>query len=298
MTERRDKPDSCYECRCPLANKGRGFVLGSGDPKTARLAVNLEAPGGDEVEFTVVPRPDEQRTFLATVGEGQAELAIRKRDYPDVPVEFLRVGVPVVGTTGHILFNWGFANLGVRREGLFIDNTLRCLPPARKRGDEHYPTGEERKQAERCCRQYDRWKMMRPGVAVVTMHPAAIARDTTPLHLLVKDLEKARDFTKEGHSVVLLAGGKSVKVWLGARDNTTFWRGDYAMIAGVPRVSYVPVSESEAAALAAKAPGKRASKPKRPKLTDDEKRQRARDRRAKKSEFLRGTVLDLSGGRR
>jgi hypothetical protein len=51
----RDKPDYCFTSGCPLADKGRGFVLGTGDPVKARVGMILEAPGREEIEFALTP---------------------------------------------------------------------------------------------------------------------------------------------------------------------------------------------------------------------------------------------------
>src|SRR6185312_3263554 len=104
----RSKPDYCYESGCPLAvtctcshplsehleeghctrllgekicecngfqSKGLGFVLGVGDPKKAKLAIVLEAPGKEEISF-----PIDGLGAPGIIPPG--ELETRKRDYP------------------------------------------------------------------------------------------------------------------------------------------------------------------------------------------------------------------------
>lgn len=284
-----EKPQGCYASGCPLAKIGKGFVLGSGDPTKAKLAISLEAPGKDELGFTVLPPVGfSSRRFLNTLEDGKAELAIRRRDYPEMEEKWLRTGVPTVGMSGHEIFDWVLK--GVRREDVFIDNTLRCLPPKRASSDECYPKGDERKQAESCCRQYDRWSLMKPDVAVISLHPASLLRDTTPLTLQATDFQKARDFIAAGHSVVVLAGGKSAKLWLGARENTTFWRGDYMLLAdGLPRTRYARAEDV-----------KKTVKVKKLKLTPEEKHARMLEKRAERKrggrKGIKGTVLDLTIG--
>lgn len=261
-------------------------MLGTGDPKTAQLAINLEAPGKDEIAFSLFIHPGEQKRFYATQAEVTRELSIRKRDYPELTRSFIGTGVPIVGMSGHELFDWVARPLGIKREELFIDNTLRCLPPKNPKSDVCYPTGEERKAAEKCCRQYDRWGLMKPEVGVVTLHPASILRDVTPLPLQLVDLAKARDFMRAGSKTVVLAGGKSAELFLGhAQSNVTFWRGNYQKLeTGRPRLDFVPLSELEASALAS---GKRARKPKREKGEKTTRRAKKNDRA-----FLKGTVFE------
>jgi hypothetical protein len=225
MSQERDKPDYCYTSGCPLASKGTKFVLGCGDPKTAKIGLLLEGPGSEEVSFTL--RPEEDRRFYETAKECDAEVAIRKRDYPDLPMRYITRGVPVVGRSGFELVQWAFPAAGLRRSEIFIDNTLRCLPP--KNGDSHYPDGAERKLAEAFCRHYDRFgrSQFQPDISIVSLHPAGIIREPTPLWLQVKNLEKARDFITTGAKVLLLAGGKAVKWWLGYGENVTRWQGHY-----------------------------------------------------------------------
>src|SRR5579859_6199033 len=145
-----------------------GFVLGSGDPKTAKIGLMLEAPGREELTYAV----------------SDAELERRRRAFPNLGDEWLRKGQPVVGKAGATLWQWGLAPVQITPHSSFVDNGLRCLPP--KIGNSQYPTGDVRKRAEACCRQYDRWEEFRPTVSLVNIHPAAIARDVTPLPLMVR----------------------------------------------------------------------------------------------------------------
>lgn len=250
-----DKPFSCIESGCPLAVAGRGFVLGVGDPRTARLAVNLEAPGKDEVTFNLFPhKGDGERLCFNNPVEAKAELTRRKRDYPDIPVELLSRGAPIVGRTGEILHWWTWPAAGVKFKDLFVDNTIRCLPP--KEGENNYPTGEIRRRAEQCCRQYDRWHLMKADCAVISFHPAGIAREVTPLPLLVENFRKAMSFVAQKMKVVVLCGGKAVKVWLGRGENVTFWQGDYEAV-GEPRTKFAKFDPNEPAAKKREKRGKK-----------------------------------------
>lgn len=216
-------------CRgCPLDKIGRGWVAGCGDPTKAKYAVVLEAPGRDEIAFRLAPNPN--RAFLTTQAECDKELAIRRRDYPDVPEEFLRLGIPVVGQTGGAMMWWVWPKVGIRREEVFLDNTLRCLPPKGKSGAA-YPTGEVKKAAEHHCRQYDRFHLYRPDTVIFSIHPASLLREITPLPLVVKDFEKVRDFTVQGRKVIMLLGGKATGAFMRYGSNVTRWRGHYAALA-------------------------------------------------------------------
>ena len=248
-----DKPAQCYAARCPMADcvcghhldehnddgsckscefpackgfktKGRGFVLGSGDPKTTKIAMVLEAPGKDEVEFSLgLPRPG--RMFYETKAECDAEIEVRKQDFPALSDTFVRKGVPIVGKTGFELVSWVFPNVGLSRRELFVDNTIRCLPPKTKQGA--YPKGDERKGAEKACRMWDRLEAFRPDVAVVSLHPAGILREVTPLPLQVKDFERVRDYMKQGLRPMMLLGGKAAKAFVRCCENVTRFRGAY-----------------------------------------------------------------------
>ncbi len=207
------QPKSCEGCPC--FGKSKGFVLGSGDPKTAKYAVVLESPGIQEISYRANPE----------------EVAIRRRDYPEMDERWLKLGVPIVGPTGNALEWWVWPRLGIKREDCYIDNTIRCLAPKGKNG-EQYPKGEERKAAELHCRQYDRIGKFAPDTAVVSIHPASILREITPLPLLVKDFEKVRDFTAQGRRVLTLLGGKAAHAYLRYASNVTRWRGTYQAFGG------------------------------------------------------------------
>src|SRR6185437_16412227 len=128
-----DKPRSCVESGCPLAtncdcshkitdhtdehkcsvagcpcrefaSKGKGFVLGSGDPTTARLAIMLEGPGHEEIAFSLTRQQSEG--YWAEKANLDEEIALRQRDYPQIPLPFLRKGARIVGKSGGELFFW------------------------------------------------------------------------------------------------------------------------------------------------------------------------------------------------
>lgn len=242
---------------CPCRQfhaKGTGFVLGTGDPRTARLAIQAEGPGAEEVAYRL--GQDRSRSQFDA-----GELLRRRRDYPELSVSgeqqllskegtpeeriqeasprFIQIGAPLVGKSGRMVDSWCFRNTGIQRfaddeDGVFIDNTLRCLPPKSGKGASasHYPKGEERKEAEKCCRHWDRWALMNADIAVIGIHPAAILREVTPLPLLNKGtFERARDFVLQGYKVICALGGKAAKRVLGYGENTTRWSGEYKWLA-------------------------------------------------------------------
>jgi len=210
------QPANCRELGCPLAGVSNGFCLDYGDPTTAKHIFWLEAPGKDEISYHF----DTKNPLDAT------ELKRRQEAYPDLEPSLLRVGQPLVGKAG-VLFNmWLLRAVGIKREEVFIGNTLRCLPP--KHGDSHYPTGETRKKAEACCRYYDRWP--KADLAVINLHPAALLREPTPLPIVVRTLEKARDFALQGYRVISLFGGKAAKVCLKYGESTQRYVGHYVWL--------------------------------------------------------------------
>jgi hypothetical protein len=193
-------------------------VVGTGSAEEARLAVWVEAPGTEEVGYILGQNLKRREWELE-------ELERRKRDYPDIPVQFLKRGAPLVGKSGWFTDQQILGRVGIRHEEIFIDNTLRCLPP--KRGDSHYPIGEERKGAEIACRQYDRWKAFDPAIAVVGIHPAALLREITPLPLLNRaTIERARDFAAQGYKTIICLGGKAAKACLGYGESVIKWCGE------------------------------------------------------------------------
>lgn len=198
-----------------MAQKSFGFCLDSGDPRTAKIAFVLEAPGSTELTWKV----------------DEGELARRRELYPELEEASLRTGAPVVGRAGAVWEQWLLKAAGIRREDAYIGNTIRCLSPKSKDGG-RYPIGKERVEAERHCRVYDRIDLFSPTLAVVVLHPAALLRELTPLDLVVKHLRKAAQFAAAGERVVVLHGGKAAKSFLGlASDAITAIGGTYFKLA-------------------------------------------------------------------
>lgn len=209
---------------CPLYGKSKGFAIGVGDPRTAKLAIVLETPASNEIGwFLNNPAPE-------IIPSPAAELRRRMELYPNVDRNFLVKGVPVVGATGSTLNNWIFPKVGIRRSDVYISNTLMCFPPRNKQG-QNYPIGKEKNVAERMCRQYDAIQLFRPDAIVITFHPAALMREITPLPLVIRDLEKAVSFVRQGLRTLVLMGGRAAEVFLGYGSNVTRWRGHYVLTA-------------------------------------------------------------------
>lgn len=110
------QPQACFDCGCPLAGKSKGFALGSGDPKSAKMAILLETPASNEISYIVNDLVD-----------GAAEVSRRKLTYPDLDSKFVTLGAPVVGPSGNELFGWALKPLGLQRSDLFIENVLHCV---------------------------------------------------------------------------------------------------------------------------------------------------------------------------
>lgn len=211
-----DKPDTCAPC--PLYQRGRGFVLPWGDPRS-KLSFCGEGPGPDEVLFRLELDDHEHR----------AEFERRKRLYPTMDERFLLRGRPFCGKTGRAAEAWVLRPLGLEWGQHYVGNVLCCLPP--KYGKDHYPTGDDRKAAEACCAQYARWDSeVKPELAVVGIHPAALLREITPLPLLIRAVEKARDAAQGGIRTVMLLGGKAAKRMLGYAENSTKWCGSFSFL--------------------------------------------------------------------
>ncbi len=214
-----DKPDTC--AACPLYRKAKGFALDYGDPRRCRFVVQLEQPGKSEIMYAFAAG---QFGVL-----DQHELARRKTDYPDVGERYLKNGAALIGKSWSLISQWVFARLGIRRDDLFITNTLRCFSP-------EYPTGDDRKIAEAYCRQYDRLHLYCGGtpdalaseqLVIIGIHPAAVLRDVTLLPLLIRSAEKAADGARAGAKTILLLGGKAVRSYLGYFDAVSKYQGHY-----------------------------------------------------------------------
>ena len=141
-----------------------------------------------------------------------------------------------------------------------------CIAPMSKDGSA-YPKGQMKKDAEAHCRRYDRWDSFFAGhlrADVVTIHPAALIRELTPLPLVTavtsvpgytSDMGKVAEMVKLGIRVRVLAGGKAAAQALGYGGNVQRYRGHYTfpMVQGTIK-SHHDTFAIDARALAATLP--------------------------------------------
>lgn len=136
------KPEGCNTC--PLKDKGQGFVPDKVARKPRYLFIG-ETPGKNEIVK----------------------------------------GEPFIGQAGFVLTSWlikavPHIQLAKERGEITIGSTLRCLPPEVQ--GKPYPKGEERLQAEACCRQYDNFT---EGI-----HTVVLFGDSPQRAFFRKELEK------------------------------------------------------------------------------------------------------------
>lgn len=233
-----DKPDYCYSSGCPMAAKGRGFALGCGDTN-APISILFERPAEDEIVYFLdtqtKPSGMSQETWQQVKKWREEEIARRRAIYPDLPERFLVRGAPVRGASGQELSQWAFpmAGGGIQLENCFLENVLHCAAPSSSEKD-LYPKGAERLKSEACCAHWNRRVQSGPGsidVSIVSLHPAGLLKDKgggiTALPLQADSFIKARSFAREGRRLLVLAGGKAAKFWLGYAEAVTRWVGHY-----------------------------------------------------------------------
>lgn len=240
----RDKPVYCYQSGCPLADKGKGFALGAGDPKSA-IAILFERPADDELSYTFGgPRPPKisEERWKEELKWQKEEYERRRLAFPELDNEqdrkFLLRGAPVRGASGAELNLWVFPMAGGGRlEDYFLENVLHCASPKNE-----YPKGEDRKLSESCCAHWNQLikfgepttpnaKPFTIDVSVVSLHPAGLIKDVgggiVALPLQVDTFAKARAFVKAGKKVLILAGGKASYFWSHFAEAVTRWCGHF-----------------------------------------------------------------------
>lgn len=231
----RDKPNYCYTSGCPLADLSKGFGLDWGDPVKARLCLHLEALGKDEIVYDLMRHKTGRELIWEKENElNRAEYQRRLDRFPDLRTEpkFVKQGSALVGMSWLLTRSWLLDKFGLERKDLYITNVLRCFPPKAK-SDQHYPTGKVREQAEEACRHWDQLETFiksapkKEVIAVVSMHPAALAREATPLRLVLENFRKVKAHLDRGGKAIILLGGKAVKLRLGYFDTVTKTQGHY-----------------------------------------------------------------------
>lgn len=220
------RPPSCADSGCPLASKGRGFALPSGDPHTAKICLLLETPDEKEVEYDLT-RSDHYMPW--DVPDTLIELERRTQLYPGLDVSYLRRGAPVVGSNGVQLFAWALKSAGIQRRDCYIANVLQCYPGKGKDGNVAYPKGEERKKAESCCSKLW-WRidsLFQPTISIINIHPAAIIRNSVAFPVQWHVAVQTKKFVQSGAKVLMACGAKAAEAYLGYGGNTMKWAGHW-----------------------------------------------------------------------
>lgn len=170
----RKKPDYC-RLECPYHKIGSGFVPDE-FPETAKIGVLLEAPGKSEIDFD-------------------------------------SYGRPLVGKTWYFVKYNILEPLGIKREDLFLANTIRCNPPGN-----NYPIGKMAQEAREKCRHWDdKLNSFGEDLYIVTWHPAAIFRTPPLVKFVMRSFQLAQQRVAEGRRPLLLCGDKAVSLkmpWL------------------------------------------------------------------------------------
>jgi hypothetical protein len=244
-----DKPLECYRMQCPMSEKGRGFALGCGD-SGAKISILFERPAEDELAFVLDTKTKPDGMSVDTWSHirkwREEEIARRRAAYPELEERFILRGAPVRGASGQELRTWALpmAGGGLELEDCFLENVLHCAAPGH---DEKnlYPKGLERLKAESCCAHWNRALPKREGplstlmhavpdiidVSIVSLHPAGLLKDKgggiVALPLQADTFKKARAFAKAGRKVLVLAGGKAAKWFLGYGEQVTRWCGHF-----------------------------------------------------------------------
>jgi hypothetical protein len=212
-------PQQCADAECPMVATAKNFACHSGQmPPRSGICILLESPGSDEGIFLVKD----------LVG-GLAEIERRRKLYPDLEDKWTRVGAPVVGRAGTLMWYWILQPLNLQRSDVAVFNTLHCYPGKSADGTFAYPKGNVRKRAEATCAHTWLQPLLEwdPTISVIAMHPSAISRDVTPLPVVLRAIEKAKVFAAKGERVLVLMGGKAAKHWMGYGENTTRWCGHF-----------------------------------------------------------------------
>lgn len=202
-----NKPFSCADC--PMYETGHGFVLDWGDPRTAKIMLQLEAPGATEITYSLERTQNKPREQILS---DRIELE-RRSEFYDFPRVHYTTGVALVGRSWLLLEAWVLRPYRIKREDCYISNTLRCVL---KSGA--YPTGKTRVGAESFCRQYD--LPFKPDLYFIGPHPAAIFQDMTMLPILRNTFRKVADCVAQGLKPCVLLGEKAAAQRLGSKRSS------------------------------------------------------------------------------
>src|SRR5437879_403368 len=109
-------PQQCAGAQCPMATVARGFACHSGAlPAKSGIAVLMESSG-----------PEESSYLVKDLVDSAAELSRRRAQYPALDDRWVRMGVPVVGRAGSLMWHWMMAPMGLQRSDVAVFNTLHC----------------------------------------------------------------------------------------------------------------------------------------------------------------------------
>lgn len=242
MTQQ-DKPEYCFSSNCPQAVRGRGFALGCG-PTSAAVSIMFERPTEDELAYSLkgpLPPNCSTATAAAIVKWREEEIARRRAAYPELEERFIIRGAPTRGMSGAELSTWVFPAVGgLTMEECYLENVLHCAAPGEA---EMYPKADEAEVAEACCAHWNRlitedWPIQSSNapshfvdVSVVSLHPASLLKDEgggiVALPLQIDSFKKAKAFAKSGLRILVLAGGRATKFWLGYGAAVTRWIGHW-----------------------------------------------------------------------
>lgn len=143
---------------------------------------------------------------------------------------------PLIGKAGRLWLSRLIKRTGHEREDVLICNTLRCF-----RQGNVYPTGWERKQGEKCCRQWDHYHRtpedgtlrsgglgkFDPNLIMVTYHPAALLRTPAFYWPTLRAVEVAFEKAREGWRPLLCMGDKAAMLvgkWMEGTGGMKTWQ--------------------------------------------------------------------------
>lgn len=130
---------------------------------------------------------------------------------------------PLVGATGRMFFHNLLHPCGLIRDDVILANVIRGRPP-----ENNYPTGKDRKEAEKWCRQYDGFQRNQvgpdhvelieggldafsPDYYMITCHPAFVSRTWSILRVVQQDIQKALRLSV-GKRLIVCLGDKAMSL--------------------------------------------------------------------------------------
>lgn len=170
------KPPGCK--RCAYRTVGEGFCPDY-LPAHPKVAIMLEAPGGDEIQ------------------ENE----------------------PLRGRAGQLWYSKLILPAGLEREDCLIANTLRCRPPENKYPTGRVRKHAEELCRQYDDSHGKGWSLVagglrsfNPNAFVVAMHPAALLRSSAAMRLVKKAVERTAWLARVGYRPCLLMGDKPMSI--------------------------------------------------------------------------------------